>query len=396
MTSKNARRKARRKDLRPPKVDGAEVKNTGGVVLCMIVKNESKIIHRCLDSAKPAISGVCVTDTGSEDNTIELIEQWGRDNDLPTKVCKSPFKNFGYARSRSFINAKAHFPDASYYLLLDADMVLVVTEFWDPSQLTDHCYSVYQFNTSIRYTNIRLIRADRKWRCRAATHEFWECEDATSSDVKGTCRTIEIDDRNDGGAKADKFTRDKRLLLAELAEKDLREDIRTRDMFYLAQTYNCLGEHKEAIRRYQARIKRGGFEEEAWYCHFQIGEMYKELDNWENALHWYELAWNRRSHRTEPLQRIAKYYREKEHHKLALHWAKLGISLGYPHDDHLFIEHWVYDWGLKLEVEICGYYVPPERNLGYQIHRDLTNMRDDVIPGWVRRILEKNSEFYLM
>ena len=42
--------------------------------LNMIVKNESRIIIRLLRSILPIIDGYCICDTGSTDNTIELIE----------------------------------------------------------------------------------------------------------------------------------------------------------------------------------------------------------------------------------------------------------------------------------------------------------------------------------
>ena len=40
----------------------------------MIVKNESKIIERCLNSARPIIDSVSICDTGSTDETPEIIE----------------------------------------------------------------------------------------------------------------------------------------------------------------------------------------------------------------------------------------------------------------------------------------------------------------------------------
>ena len=44
--------------------------------LVMIVKNESKIIERCLDSIKPIIDSIIISDTGSTDNTIEIIDSF--------------------------------------------------------------------------------------------------------------------------------------------------------------------------------------------------------------------------------------------------------------------------------------------------------------------------------
>jgi glycosyltransferase involved in cell wall biosynthesis len=41
------------------------------ICLNMIVKNESKIITRLLESVSPIIDCYCICDTGSTDNTIQ-------------------------------------------------------------------------------------------------------------------------------------------------------------------------------------------------------------------------------------------------------------------------------------------------------------------------------------
>ena len=44
--------------------------------LNMIVKNESKIITRLLDSVIDIIDCYCICDTGSTDNTVQLITDY--------------------------------------------------------------------------------------------------------------------------------------------------------------------------------------------------------------------------------------------------------------------------------------------------------------------------------
>lgn len=56
------------------------------VCLGMIVKNESKIIGRCLDHAKSFIDSICICDTGSDDRTPRIIRTWGKKNNIPTTV----------------------------------------------------------------------------------------------------------------------------------------------------------------------------------------------------------------------------------------------------------------------------------------------------------------------
>ena len=94
--------------------------------LNMIVKNESKVIIRMLESVLPIIDHYCICDTGSTDDTIELIETFFKKNSIPGKIVKEPFKNFEYNRNYS-LQACYYFSD--YVLLLDADMVLKVGTF---------------------------------------------------------------------------------------------------------------------------------------------------------------------------------------------------------------------------------------------------------------------------
>ena len=46
------------------------------VSLCMIVRNEEKVLTRCLDSVHGIADEICITDTGSTDKTREIAAQY--------------------------------------------------------------------------------------------------------------------------------------------------------------------------------------------------------------------------------------------------------------------------------------------------------------------------------
>ena len=58
------------------------------VCLNMIVKNESKIITRLLESVAPYIDSYCICDTGSVDHTEELIKDFFANRCNPPKPGK--------------------------------------------------------------------------------------------------------------------------------------------------------------------------------------------------------------------------------------------------------------------------------------------------------------------
>ena len=69
------------------------------ICLNMIVKNESKIIKRLLDSVVDTIDTYCICDTGSNDNTVEIIQTYFKQKQIPGVVIHEPFRDFGYNRT---------------------------------------------------------------------------------------------------------------------------------------------------------------------------------------------------------------------------------------------------------------------------------------------------------
>ena len=67
--------------------------NTIKLCLNMIVKNESKIITRLLESVLSIIDCYCICDTGSTDNTIELINNFSLKHNIPGKIVKEELQN---------------------------------------------------------------------------------------------------------------------------------------------------------------------------------------------------------------------------------------------------------------------------------------------------------------
>ncbi len=89
--------------------------------LCMIVKDEAHCIVRCLDSVKRVIDKALIVDTGSSDNTIQVINDWLEENEVEGKVIKEPWKDFGY--NRSFALQAAKELGCDYSLMIDADEI---------------------------------------------------------------------------------------------------------------------------------------------------------------------------------------------------------------------------------------------------------------------------------
>lgn len=99
------------------------------VCLNMIVKNESKIIARLLESVAPYIDSYCICDTGSTDNTVEVIRAFFNKRSIPGIIVNEPFRDFGHNRTfalKACLSTEIA-AVSDYILLLDADMVLKVS-----------------------------------------------------------------------------------------------------------------------------------------------------------------------------------------------------------------------------------------------------------------------------
>ena len=172
------------------------------ICLNMIVKNESKIILRLLETVLPIIDTYCICDTGSTDMTKELIKEFFDVRCIEGKIIEEPFKNFGYNRTIAANTAKGM---ADYLLLLDADMKLEIDSSFDKSKLTADVYTIAQGSTTFNYYNVRLIRSSLNFSCVGSTHEYYNINGPR---VEKQLHSLRINDIGDGGCKDDKFERE--------------------------------------------------------------------------------------------------------------------------------------------------------------------------------------------
>jgi len=327
--------------------------------LNMIVKNESRIIRRLLESVYKWIDCYCICDTGSTDDTIEIIESFFKEHGIPGKIAREEFQDFGYNRSvalKACENMENLVPD--YILLLDADMV-----FWvNPSLTKDDfkrsltvadAHYMYQGTEQFFYKNVRIVRNNFDISYWGVTHEYVKTPPNT---IYSTLEkpNVFIQDIGDGGAKADKFERDIRLLkkgIEEFPDND-------RYHFYLANSYKDSGDYDNAIETYKKRIKIGGWQEEIWYSYYAIGICYKLKGDIGKAIHAWMDAYQFFPERIENLYEIIHFYRCEGKNRLAYPFCRLAkVELDQNRKlDYLFMQKDVYDYKLDYELSIIGYY----------------------------------------
>jgi len=110
--------------------------SAGSVSLCMIMKNEAKVLERCLAGVQGLVSEIIIADTGSTYNSIELAKSLG------AHVFSIPWTDdFSAAR-----NAAIEKATGDWILILDPDEVL---------STRDHD-KIRTYTTDIRFHAYRL------------------------------------------------------------------------------------------------------------------------------------------------------------------------------------------------------------------------------------------------
>ncbi len=325
------------------------------LILLLMVKNESRIIQRCLEGALPYVDAVALLDTGSTDDTVAKATQILQATQTLHRIEQHPFENFGQSRTRSFEVAQRlceelqWSPETTYALAVDADMIIRPQPAFFDFPLTLNGYQMIQENGHMKYYNTRLMRCGHPWKCIGATHEYW------SGDPTGKIpyELFYIDDKNDGGCKADKFERDVRLLTEDLE----RDPTNGRTHYYLGQSLKDLGRFDEAIQMFEKRIALGGWVEECWYARYQIGRCYDHKGDEHQMERWMNEAFKFHPTRSEPLYHLTRVFRERSQHYKAYHYYLKGRHIPYPKDDVLFIEKSVYEGLFEYEATILNCYV---------------------------------------
>ncbi|RSS73958.1 glycosyltransferase [Streptomyces sp. WAC06614] len=342
----------------------------------MIVKNESAVIERCLASVRDLIDTWVISDTGSTDGTQDLIRRTL--HGIPGELHEEPWVNFGHNRSLNIAHALGK---ADYLLLLDADLVIRREGPLPP--LTADSYML-RHEGPTEYRIKRLVRGSIAWRYEGVTHEYLTCE---GHDTERNLDALVIEDYADGGSRHDKFERDARLLGAELE----RDPGNTRTVFYLAQTLRDMGDVPGAIALYERRATMGGWAEEIYFSLLQAGVLHAESGNWPAGMDALTRAWESRPERLEACYELASRLRLLGRHRAAHAVTSAVLDRPAP-DDLLFIQPWVYRWGLLFEHSITAYWTgDPAASLAACDR--LLAMED--LPEAYRRQTETNRRFAL-
>jgi tetratricopeptide (TPR) repeat protein len=346
----------------------------------MMVRNESAVIERCLNSAKSQIDSWVIVDTGSTDDTCERIERTM--GSIPGRLEHRPFVDFGHNRTQ--LMELAYEEGVDWLLLLDADMVLEVEgELHELLSQVENLEILLleEIGGDTEMPMPHLLQGRRHWKFEGVTYEVLT---TAGRPRPGRLAAARVHDHADGWSRGHRDERDRRLLEAEHERRP--DDPRT--LFYLAQTYRDLGYMEDALRCYSERVELDSpeaWDEETFYAQYQIGLLQIDHD-WAAAVDALLRAWSMRPTRAEPLFHLAYGWRNREAWPVAYLFASRGVYIPEP-DDILYVDTPLYRWGLRFERSVAAWYVG-ERELARADSEEL--LADPELPEHWRAFAQDN------
>lgn len=303
------------------------------LVLVIMVKNEAHVIEKTLEPFLKNKVPVVLLDTGSTDDTVKITRDlFKKYNDKTSVVAQQPFVDFSASRNYALECAEKHFPNAGFFLMIDADWyVQKVPQL--ASYCSQHCNDeVDAFGIRICYNNSeyyvkRLLKGDKKVRFVRPIHESVQ---VTSSKRLPDTFYIKWEDSELGYEKSKaRWTRDKEILLKEVKKNP--NDVL--NLFYLAQTYGDLHEYDNAIIWYKKVLElKGNYDDEKLTSCYRIACIYDHLQNWPLALTYYLHAYNLNPARAESLTNIAQHYLKTGEYGTSFLFAQEACKIPYPKD----------------------------------------------------------------
>jgi glycosyltransferase involved in cell wall biosynthesis len=356
------------------------------LAISQIVKNESHVIERMLNSVKSIIDCAVFVDTGSTDGTQDVIKKWGETNNIPCFVYDRPFDNFENSRNYAMQMVK---DKSDYAFWLDADETIEI----DPKLFDKHKLDkdLYMFNTYIgamKYTRNECWNTNKNFRWYGPVHEFIVCDDRdiTSGLMEGIVVKVKMDGGSWKGNIPNKYKQHASILEDYIDNKDRN----ARWVFYTAQSYHDSAtipdnkvENEERLRRslkyYKERVNRSdGYEEERFYSQFRIGTIMRALEEpWYLVQQELLKAYSMDPLRAEPIKLIIDQYLHVGEWNLAYLYSTFAINSFHGKNPYptrlLFVDESLYVWRF-LEVHAAACFYTNRKDEGRKIYQDLMMM----------------------
>jgi glycosyltransferase involved in cell wall biosynthesis len=335
--------------------------------ICFITmcKNEEHCIKATLESVYKFIDYWIVCDTGSTDNTCNIVTDFFREKNIPGELFIDEWKGFDKNKTLMFERA---YKKTEFVLHLDADDFFVGN--LDKSLLIENKGDIYNFNYirgSCKFKTSSLYNNHIKWIYTGVAHNLIKCidkNDLTTSDIF-IKDDLWVDNNERGARKFDpnKYINDA-LRLKEQFFETLYDDphgLMSRSVFYTAQSYMDAGCYKEAIQwcTLYTQLKNTWIEE-VFESTMRIGSCMIRLNFEEEKIKaQFHKAMEIFPDRAEPYCLLGKYFNDKSKCDLGYYYLSEAMKKNLTEVSKkyiLFVNSYTYGKYLKDELSVSCFW----------------------------------------
>ena len=362
---------------------------TSTICLNMIVKNESEIIIKTLENltSKIKFDYWVISDTGSDDNTKELIIDYMKNKNIKGELIENKWKDFGHNRTLAL---EAAYNKTDYLLIFDADDE-IVGNIVLPNKLTYDKYDL-RFGQEFSYVRPLLINNRRKWVFRGVLHEFLDSFNQlpqTKTFLEGDYYVISGRTGNRSKDK-DKYMKDAKIL-SNAFDIETNPFLKCRYAFYCAQSYKDCNQKEKSIEWYLKCLDLDNWDQEKYYSCLVLGILYMDLNDISNAQkYWYKTS-KYDKERIEGIILLIQQLRTTENN--------IMINLLYhkfknykKSQDKLFLIANLYNDELEYENAVSAYYVDDLKS-GYECCKKI--LINNIMPNNKLITTLNNLNFYI-
>ena len=245
------------------------------ISLCMIVKNEEKVLGRVLESVKNIVDEIIIVDTGSTDNTKNIAKKF------TDKIFDFKWE-YDFSKARNFSFSKA---TKDYIMWLDADDIVLDNDIKKIKDLkknlnTNYDIVMFKYNTgfdengnvNFSYYRERLLKREKQYKWVSPIHEVITLNgNILYNDIAITHK------------KEIKEYSNRNLIIFE---KMLKNNIvfDARQQFYYARELYYNKKYKKAIKNFNIFLenKDGWIENKINAC-IDLSDCYYAINDFDNA-----------------------------------------------------------------------------------------------------------------
>ena len=363
------------------------------ICLNMIVKNESHVIVETLENLCSYInfSYWVISDTGSTDNTKEVITSFFLAKNIPGEIVEHEWRDFGHNRSKAL---ECAYNKTDYLLIFDADDRLI-GDFKLPAVYDKDQYQLL-FGTNFVYTRPLLINNRKKWCFKGVLHESLSSMEQVNgaSIIEGNYHVMS----GRTGARSqnpNKYIDDANILKkAHFDELKTDYNLSCRYAFYCAQSYKDAGVnyYDDAIEWYKKCLDLKMWVQEKFYGCLNIGLIYSYKKDYLNALkYWYKTI-EYDPERIEGIIHAMNYLRNDGQHILINALYHKFKNYNKNLEGKLFLFKNVYNDELEYHNTISAFYIHDKKS-GYECCK--TIILNNTISSSLLKSTISNMQFYI-